>query len=178
VAVGEADLVTCAAVLDLVSEKWLRQLVQSCRVALCGAFVALTYDGSIRWSPDDPDDELVRGVVNAHQCRDQGAVCALGPAASALAETLFKVEGYRTRLLPSPWRLDVSDGELVRALVDGWEHAALEFVGQSNRSGRINAWADRRRQATLGNFTLTVGHQDLLALPPKFDSTHGDNVSR
>ena len=178
VAIRKADLVTCAAVLDLVPEKWLRQLVQSCRAVLCGVFIALTYDGVIRWSPDDPDDELVREAVNAHQRRDQGAVCALGPAASTLAETLFKAEGYRTLLLPSSWRLDVRDDELARALVDGWEHAAREFVGQSDRSDKISAWADRRRQATLGNFTLTVGHQDLLALPPNFDSTHGDNVSR
>jgi len=177
-AIREADLVTCAAVLDLVPEKWLRQLVQSCGAAMCGAFVALTYDGVIRWSPDDPDDELVREAVNAHQRRDQGAVCALGPAASMLAETLFKSEGYRTRLLPSPWRLDVRDGELARALVDGWEHAALELVGQSDLFDRISAWADRRRRATLREFTLTVGHQDLLALPPNFDSTHEDNVAR
>ena len=184
-AVGEAHLVTCSALLDLLPEDWLRRLVNACCGTACGALFALTYDGEIRWSAseraahlghstsdevEDPDDIPVRQAVNAHQRRDKGRASALGPAASTAAEAFFREAGYRTWRLPSPWRLGPEDGDLARALVDGWERAALELEQRPGRVRRIHDWAERRRQTiAAGDFTLTVGHQDVLALPPDPD---------
>ncbi len=181
--VARAHLVTGSALLDLVSKDWLTRLVEACRSAGCGAHFALTYDGEIQWlegaghggtgDPDlDPndaqDDELLRLSVNAHQRGDKGLGPALGPTASGVADALFRAAGYRTWLLASPWRLGPEDGPLARALVDGWERAALELEvdGDPDRAHRIQAWAVRRRQTIdRGAFKLSVGHQDLLALP-------------
>ena len=170
-AVGQTDLVTCSALLDLVAEDWLCRLVHACRAASCGAYFVLSYDGVMRWSDsgrdgsDDPDDVMIREAVNAHQQRERGPATALGPTASAVAETVFAAARYRTWLMPSPWQLGPDDAELVLALIDGWEHAALDLGARPDRTRRVRAWAARRRRTTTGEFLLTVGHQDLLALP-------------
>ena len=174
VAIGQAQLVTGSALLDLVSEDWLGRLVKACRNASCGALFALTYSGEIEWFAGnrlgdrdaDPDDTLVRFAVNAHQRGDKGLGSALGPTAGSVAESFFKAAGYGTWLLPSPWRLGPEDSELARTLVDGWEGAALEVEVRPDRVRRIHSWVERRRRTIAGGaFALTVGHLDLLALP-------------
>ena len=179
-----ADLVTGSALLDLVSKAWLADLVSACRAARCAAHFALTYDGTMQWHAapgerrpdDDPDDGLVRRAVNAHQRRDKGLGPALGPMAGLTAETRFRAAGYRVWLLPSPWRLGPDDASLARALVDGWETAAVEegrtasadvgAVTGAAELDRMRTWAARRRAMIAGGrFGLTVGHLDLLALP-------------
>ncbi|MCY3845543.1 MAG: class I SAM-dependent methyltransferase [Acidobacteria bacterium] len=188
IADSDAHVVTGSALLDLVSRTWLERLVDRCRQAGCAAHFALTYDGSAQWhgaaddprADDDPDDGPVRRAVNAHQRRDKGFGPALGPMAGLTAETAFRGAGYRVWSMRSPWRLGPRDARLARALVDGWEAAALELAegGEAGRSpsgddptgpdpAAIRSWGGRRR-ATIdsGRFGLTVGHLDLLALPP------------
>ena len=175
---SNADLVTASALLDLASKDWLDALAAACRGSGSAALFALNYDGGIRWHAgandprpsDDPDDALVRRSVNAHQRRDKGLGPALGPMAGLTAENAFRAAGYRAWLLPSPWRLGPGDAALARALVDGWEAAAVEHLREASADAagvdRVRAWAERRR-ATIasGRFGLIVGHLDLLALP-------------
>ncbi len=188
----EAQLATGSALLDLVSREWLGRLVDACRRAGCAAHFALSYDGGIEWHAtaddprpaDDSDDVAMRRAVNAHQRRDKGFGAALGPMAGLVAETAFRAAGYRVWLLRSPWRLGPDEAPVARALVDGWEAAALDLSGEGGEAGpdpagsgsagvdptAVQSWAARRR-ATIagGRFGLTVGHVDLLALPPQPD---------
>ena len=163
-AVERADLVTASALLDLVSDAWLERLVAACVNAQCAAHFALSYDGVVAWSDEDPEDALVLDAVNAHQRTDKGLGTALGPDAAAAAEQRFREAGFRVWALESPWRLDREDAELAAQLVDGWAGAAAELLPDA--AGRIAAWRERRR-ATIagGRFVLMVGHVDLLALP-------------
>ena len=167
-----AHLVTGSALLDLVSEQWLRRLVDVCRSAAAAAYFPLSYDGEFRFvaagraSGDelDPDEDLVRAAVNSHQLGDKGLGPALGPGAGHTAAELFGRAGYRTWLLPSCWRLGVGDDDLARRLVDGWRQAASEE--RPACASRIDGWAVRCRVAIeRGAFEVTVGHTDLLALP-------------
>lgn len=168
-AVGDSHLVTGSALLDLVSEKWLRALAGACRAASCGVLFAMTYDGRIEWDGaeavgPDPDDEMVRQAVNAHQRRDKGLGPALGPSAGAVAQACFREAGYRTWFRPSPWQLGETDTVLALTLVDGWERAAVEMRPDVRRE--IGDWASRRReQLNRQVVSLTVGHVDMLALP-------------
>jgi SAM-dependent methyltransferase len=167
--VARADLVTASALLDLVSESWLRALVERSAASKAGVLIALSYDGSVAWSPPaDPDDDRIRRAVNTHQRRDKGTGPALGPTAPHRARTLFQEAGFRTWLLPSPWRLGPEERGLALALVQGWaEVAQEESPGQSLR---IRRWRERRWKALeTGGTRLTVGHLDLLALPPGTD---------
>mgnify|MGYP001363851397 CR=1 FL=1 len=163
--VRRAHLVTASALLDLVSEAWLRALVDACADAGCAGLFALTFDGAIEWSADeDPLDAVVRDAVNDHQRRDKGLGSALGPTAAARAEELFRERGYRTWLLPSPWRLGPRDSAVVRSLIAGWVAAAAEQ--RPDDSDALRAWAERREAVVAsGDFGLVVGHHDLLALP-------------
>ena len=143
-AVADAHLVTCSALLDLVSADWLGSLARACRAASCGVLLALSYDGTIRWLPvpgeqpdgpaaDDADDRWLERLVNAHQRRDQQRAPALGPQAAPEAAARLAAEGYRTTLRPSPWRLGPADAALARELVAGWERAALEIADGPRR---------------------------------------------
>ena len=160
-----ADLVTASALLDLVTHEWLERLAATCRLAGSVVLLTLTWDGTMSWGDTDPDDALVSEAVRSDQRRDKGMGQALGPAAGRAAERAFRAAGYDTRLRPSPWRLGAADASLARALVDGWESAALRHSPE--HAPRIQGWAERRRATVAAEFGLEVGHVDLLALPPR-----------
>lgn len=163
--VHRAHLVTASALLDLVSDSWLRALVDACANAGCAGLFALTYDGIIEWSGGhEPLDAVVRDAVNDHQRRDKGLGSALGPTAAVQAEEFFRERGYRTWLLSSPWRLGPTDAALAHALVTGWAAAAAEQ--RPDTADALRGWAERREAVVArGDFGLVVGHLDLLALP-------------
>lgn len=186
-AVPEADLVTASALLDLVSESWMRRLVDACRSSGAGALFTLSYDGRTAWSPPEPGDDEIRAAVNRHQERDKGLGSALGPSATAVAEGLFREAGYHVETAPSPWVLDTpGDARLAVELTEGWARAAAEVVasqegneggaGAAGRAGTgslgqgapgwVADWLRRRRDRIAGGaFRVEVGHLDLLALP-------------
>ena len=171
------DLVTASALLDLVSARWLHGLAGKCRQVGAAVLFSLTYDGDIRCMPAEPEDELIRDLVNRHQQGDKGFGPALGPAASGAAERCFADLGYRVESEPSPWVLtpdardDVaaapSTGELQRQLIEGWAEAASEMAPERLRS--IEDWRSRRLAHVNANRScLTVGHSDMAAWLPEY----------
>lgn len=160
-----ADLASASALLDLVSPGWIEALADRCADVGCAALFALTYDGTIEWrSGSDPDDELVRAWVNAHQRRDKGLGPALGPGAGALAREAFERRGFDTRIASTPWELGPEHGEIAVALVEGWASAAAEE--RPEEAAVVDAWSARKRALVArGRFSLIVGHVDVLALP-------------
>lgn len=164
---GGADVVTASALLDLVSETWMSGIAVQCATRGCAALFALSYDGSVEWSGGaHPDDTFVRDAVNAHQRGDKGLGQALGPDAGSVAAQCFEDLGYRTDVAHTPWHLGVEEAELGRVLVDGWVSAAIAIHPEDE--ARIRIWGDSRRADLAGGrTTLTVGHLDVLALPPR-----------
>jgi hypothetical protein len=170
------ELVTASALLDLVSERWLRALAAKCRRVGAVVLFALTYNGEIRCRPDDPEDEAIRELVNRHQQSDKGFGVALGPAAAEVAERCFSDLGYHVECEPSPWILtpDVRDGEraartktadLQRLLIEGWAEAASDIAHE--RQPSIAQWRDRRLAQVLAERShVTVGHVDMVAWLP------------
>lgn len=161
--VGGRDLVTASALLDLVSESWLRQLAHLCSQARATALFALTYDGRIECEPVDSDDDIVRDLVNRHQRIDKGFGPALGPTAVDAARRIFSDAGYTVRRAVSDWTLGPEAKDLQRQLIEGWAAAARDIDGSP--SSTIERWRARRlahvdRPAS----RLIVGHEDLLAL--------------
>lgn len=154
------DLVTAAALLDLVSAAWLAGLAARCAAARTGVLFALTYDGRFEWSPAEIGDARIRALVNAHQRTDKGFGPALGPAAAVEAERIFAGLGYRMRSARSDWALGAESRGLQAALVDGWVSAAVEIAPRE--ASALEDWR-RRRHAHLaaGASRLRVGHVDL-----------------
>lgn len=160
-------LVTASALLDLVSAQWLDAIAAHCAQAGAAALFALSYDGRIAFDPPHPDDERVRVLVNLHQRTDKGFGPALGPDATDAAQAAFASRGYRCRRAASDWQLDWTDAPLQAELIDGWADAAIDRSPAD--AARVDAWRDARLQAA-GTSRLTVGHEDLLALPPMPES--------
>ena len=164
-AISSADVVTASALLDLVSEEWMTRAVDACSARGAAALFVLSYDGSIDWRDEDPDDGLVRQAMNAHQRREKGIGRALGPDATAVADRLFREAGYKTCLWPSSWVLNgLKDRELTLALMQGWIEAAIKL--RPTDADRLRAWQSRRAATVeAGAYEVTVGHHDVLAVP-------------
>lgn len=163
--VQAADLVTGSALLDLVSRSWLARLAARLRALGAAALFALSYDGRIAWQPEAAGDAEVRRLVNAHQQGRKSFGRALGPEAAATAAELFAQAGLEVETAASDWRLGPQDQALQQHLHAGWAAAASEAA--PHRSEAIQAWLARRMDLLeSGQGRVTVGHTDVLALPP------------
>jgi hypothetical protein len=158
-------LVTASALLDLVSEAWLRALALRCRAAGAAALLTISYDGRSSCAPVEPEDEFVRELMNAHQRRDKGlGGPAQGPNAASCAARCFADEGFEVEIAASDWQLDSSDAAMQRTLIDGWARAASEQAPAAGET--IAAWRTRRlAHVDAGISHVVVGHQDVAAWP-------------
>jgi SAM-dependent methyltransferase len=160
------SLVTASALLDLVSESWLREVASRCRAHRSAALFALTYDGRLTFEPAEPGDALIRDLVNRHQKTDKGFGPSLGPAAVAAAADLFRSMDYVVRIVPSDWvlsRMSAPD-ELQDQLIEGWAEAAAAVA--PDRAAAVDGWRSKRlNHVASGRSLMTIGHQDLAAMP-------------
>jgi SAM-dependent methyltransferase len=154
------DIVTAAALFDLVSADWLARFAADLGGAELPLYTVLTYDGTQRWSPAMPEDGAIIDAFDVHQQTDKGFGPAAGPRAVAVLEESLQALAYAVTTAPSPWRLTDADRDLIAELAAGTASAAAE-------TGRVTqqiaaTWAKARRHAT----TCDIGHADLLAWPP------------
>lgn len=160
---AEHRLVTGSALLDLVSARWLDDLLARCTGAGCALLFALNVDGRTVWEPADADDAAVHALFAAHQRRDKGfGGAALGPAAIALAHERLRAAGYRVASAPSDWQIGGDAPTMLSAMIDGMATAAAEQAPEA--APRIAAWR-QRRLALAGRTRLCVGHAELIAAP-------------
>ncbi len=156
-------LVTASALLDLVSESWLRALARHCRSAGAAALFTITYNGRSSCEPAEPEDDWVRDLLNRHQKRDKElGGPAEGPDAPAAAERCFVDEGYQVERAPSDWQLGPDDSAMQRTLINGWAQAASEM--DPERAATIADWRARRLvHVDARGSHIVVGHDDLAA---------------
>jgi hypothetical protein len=161
---GPLDLVTCSALLDLVSQSWLERLAVEAAARRLPVYAALSYDGEAALEPAEPFDAEMVAAVNRHQRRDKGFGPALGPQAATLAAARFKEVGYRVAEGRSDWKFGPRDKAIQEAILAGWATAAGELGDVPLE--RIAAWFTRRRELIAdGRASLRVGHIDVFATP-------------
>jgi hypothetical protein len=154
-------LVTASALLDLVSEQWLIALAARCHEVGAAALFALTYNGWSSCSPVEPEDEMMRELLNRHQQTDKGlGGLAAGPDAAACAARCFADAGYRVWTEQSDWMLGSREHELQRRLIGEWAHAATELA-PDNASGIARWHARRIAHVEAGRSRIVVGHVDV-----------------
>jgi hypothetical protein len=158
---GSPDLVTAAALFDLVSAEWIERFLSALTATRIAFYTALTHDALTEWSPPHPADAAMKSAFESHFGRDKGFGLSAGGAATSQLSDAFKRAGYIVERAPSPWVLGDRDAPLVAALADGWANAVRE-TGQVSES-TIGDWVAAR---TAGDVACIVGHEDLLALPP------------
>jgi hypothetical protein len=156
-----ADLVTAAALFDLVSIQGIEKLAQSVVSAGQTFFTVLTYDGHAQWSPPHPANAAMRDAFNAHQKTDKGFGTAAGPGGTSALAKAFYARGYRVLRGTSPWVVDGRYGALRQELDAGFANAVRETGKVA--AGDIDSWLAHRRAGA--DRVSIIGHEDLLAIP-------------
>lgn len=151
------DLVTCSALLDLLTAAELTALARACAQARVPALFTLSVAGEVRLDPPRPEDAQVAAAFDEHQRRVVGGRRLLGPDAPAHAVTAFEQAGATVVTRPSPWRLGPDRPQLVAEWFTGWVAAAREQRPEL----RLD---DYLRDRLTAPPTASVGHVDLLAL--------------
>jgi SAM-dependent methyltransferase len=146
------DLVTAAALFDLISTDWIERFARDLSARRLPFLTVLTYDGRAVWTPAHDDDARVLSAFNADMTRDKGFGPAAGGQAPQALVTAFAAQGYATLSGDSPWVLSrESDAGLIDELARG---IAGAVPGSAD-------WLQARLQAT----SCMIGHADLFAVP-------------
>jgi SAM-dependent methyltransferase len=152
------DLVTAAALFDLVSVSWIEQFSRAVVSRNAAFYTALTYNGVEIWEPPHPADAGILAAFNDHQASDKGFGPSAGPRATDALVRDFRALGYDVRTGDSPSRLH--EPPLIRDVVDCVVQAARDTGLVAEQ--RIADW----RAARFSAATCIIGHTDLLATPP------------
>ena len=151
------DLVTCSALLDILTAEEVASLAAACAEARTPALFTLSVAGEVTLDPELPDDRAVEAAFNEHQRRVHGGRSLLGPDAPAVAAAAFEKAGATVVTRPSPWRLDSGMSALSAQWLRGWVGAARE----QRPDLRLDTYLNER----LGDLPrITVEHVDLLAI--------------
>jgi hypothetical protein len=157
---AKPDLVTAAALFDLVSTEWIERFVSAVARAKSVFYTALTHSGTAVWSPPHLFDDAMTAAFESHFGTDKGFGPSAGSKASELMANAFSRAGYRVERRESPWRLGAGDRPLIAKLAQGWASAVNET--KRTPAAEAAAWLELRKR----DGTCVVGHEDLLALPP------------
>lgn len=156
-----ADVVTCQALLDVLTAREADSLLSSAAASRAAVLLALTVTGEVGLAPAHPDDDLVAQAFDDHQHRHG----RLGPDAGTYTSTRLRACGYQVTTAATPWRLGPAQAELTRAWLRGRAEAATEQAPHLTET--IRHWhADRDGAAAGGRLQAVVGHVDVLGLPP------------
>jgi SAM-dependent methyltransferase len=155
-----ADLVTAAALFDLVSIAWIERFARAVASRRAAFYTALTYNGVEIWHPPHPADADVLAAFNDHQITDKGFGPSAGPRATDALVRDFRAAGYDVRTGDSPSHLGTEEAPLIRDVVD----CVVQAARDTGRLGedRIADWLAARSAGA----TCSIGHTDLLAIPP------------
>jgi SAM-dependent methyltransferase len=158
---ADADLVTAAALFDLVSVPRIEDIAGAIVQRGQSFFTVLTYDGHTRWQPAHPADTNIRNAFNGHQKSDKGFGPAAGPGGTSALAKAFYGRGYRVLRGTSPWIVDDKYGTLRLELDRGFAAAARDtgLVPEAE----IESWL-KGRETAAGAVSI-IGHEDLLAIP-------------
>lgn len=147
------DLVTCSALLDLLTAPEVDRLADLCVSAGAAALFTLSVTGGATLDPVDPLDAAFAAAFDAHQRRGD----LLGPDAGAYAAEAFRARGARVETAESPWRLTA--GPLLEEWLRGWLAAACDH--DPGLSAQAGPYLGRRLADP--DLRAVVPHLDLLA---------------
>lgn len=156
----DTDLVTAAALFDLVSMQWLGRFAELVALDRLPLLSMLTFDGLIETDPAHPSDEAVAAAFRLHQSRDKGFGPAAGARAATILEDAFVRDTYSITAGDSPWRATPAHGAFREAAIAGIVTAVKETEALAGAD--VDRWA---RACLDEDRTLIVGHRDLFAHP-------------
>lgn len=156
---GDARLLTCAALLDVLDRRELGSLADAVELSAAAALLALSVDGRVRMSPEHEADADVAAAFDAHQRRGDRP----GPDAARVLAGLLRERGLDVTAATTWWRL----GPARRGLLERWLAERVEAVLDEDPGSvaRVRDWhALRREQLASGGLRALIAHVDLLVL--------------
>jgi hypothetical protein len=154
------DLVTSAALFDLVSENWIGRFCAALAKHKIALYTTLVHDETAAWSPPHEADEQMTAAFERDFGKEKGFGPSVGNEAIGLMAQKLKALGYNATLADSAWKLSEEDHALVGQLADGWANAVRDT--KTVPEDVIQEWLVARKAR---GTTCIVGHKDLLALP-------------
>jgi len=158
---GDRQLVTCSALLDVLTTEQIQAVCRGVIDNRVPAFFSLTVTGGLRFSPADAHDQLLLAAFNDHQRRAGRA----GPEATTLTVNLLRAAEFAVTTQETPWRLTAESGH---AFIDQMlEERLAAAVAQDPALARTAAaWLElRRAQLAAGLLRIELDHCDILGLP-------------
>lgn len=160
----EVQLVTCSALLDLLSPSEAEVLADAIAGPAAGphvtALLSLTVTGEVHIAPSHPDDLVIMEAFDAHQRRDG----LLGPDAAHTVAQLLRDRGAAVTLAKTDWALDSTEAALIQRYLR--DRAAVAVEQDPALAGLAQDWVSAREsQLAQGELRVSVGHLDLLSLP-------------
>ena len=160
---GEPCLVTCSAVLDVLTSDQLAAVCQAVIDNQVPALFSLTVTGTAAMAPANVHDQSLLAAFNDHQRR----VGRPGPDAVGLAVSALCEGGFTVGIQETPWQLTASsDSAFVEQLLQERLDAAV--AQDPSLASAATTWFElRSAQLALGTLRIEVGHRDILALPTR-----------
>lgn len=164
-------VVTCSALLDLLSPADLDTLAGHVTSLADAALLSLSVTGDVRFDPGHPDDAVLQSAFDRHQQRASRATggSLAGPVAAELAAAALERRGWQVHRTPTPWVLGSEHAPLLHRWSSERVDAALEVLAQEGEDCAAAAvrrwWGRRAGQIEDGLLSVRVDHLDLLALP-------------
>jgi SAM-dependent methyltransferase len=155
-ALAGTDLVTCSALLDLLTAGEVDALAAACAGSGTPALFTLSVAGQVTFEPELPGDRMAEDAFNEHQRRIVGGRRLLGPDAPLVAVAAFEKAGATVVTRPSPWRLGPELPALTAQWLRGWLGAAREQRPDLR-------WEDYPERRATEPVRVAVEHVDLLA---------------
>ncbi len=151
------DLVTAAALFDLVSEEFIQRFARHVADMRATFYTVMTCNGLQRWQPHRPADNEIQSAFQRHQMGDKGFGPAAGPLAASVLIEQFGLNGYLVSEGSSPWVLSRNDRMLIDEMVRGHAMAASDTGLVDIKT--VENWVKVARTAA------ETGHTDVCAVP-------------
>lgn len=163
-------VVTCSALLDLLSPADLDTLAGTVAASADAALLCLSVTGGVRFDPADEGDGVLQAAFDRHQRRVAHAGAHLsGPDGAGLAAAALTGHGLQVHRADTPWRLGPAESPMLHRWLRERVAAALEGLDAEGAQHRaVSAWWRRRAdQISHGDLSVQVDHLDLLAHPDR-----------
>ncbi len=159
-------VMTCSALLDLMSAAQIETLVQASVTTSQAALWSLSVTGEVVLEPVNPHDQKVADLFNRHQRGGDDRDSTLGPDAWEHAQRAFVAAGWHAEVTHTPWHLGPGDEALTRRLLTERAAAARQATDDAASLRRVDGWlATRLADIDAGELRVSVDHVDVLALP-------------
>jgi hypothetical protein len=160
--IEQADAVACSALLDLLSEAWLDELLRATR--RCPFYAAISVNGADAIAPHRVEDALVWRGYHRDQVGNSRLTDPLGPDVEEVTHAICAKVGREWAVARSDWRIRPRHRAMLRFMIGFLTNAAHDALPQHRR--RVDRWKRRRHEGIeAGRLAMRIGHSDILVFP-------------